>query len=346
MPYSTIMSDLPTVSVTIPCRNELNYIAKCLDSLVSCTYDKDKFQVFVCDGMSDDGTRDVIAKFARQYPFIQLIDNHQKTTPQALNLGLRQEGYDIRFILGAHAEIDEHYILRSVKCFEKDPKIGCVGGIIENAYEDQTSGYIGAAMSSSFGVGNAHFRTGSESRYVDTVAFGAYKAQVFQQVGYFDEDLVRNQDDEFNFRLHQAGFKIWLDKDIRSKYYVRASKKKLFRQYYQYGYWKVFVNKKFKQITTVRQLVPMLFVAGLLLGWIPALKFDAWWYVYAFTLGLYFSSAWYYAGKKQKSVTARVNIISIFLILHIGYGLGYWEGILRFILLGKNPGKVHEKLSR
>ena len=282
------MSELPLVSVTIPCRNELNYIGKCLDSLVNCDYDKNRLKIFVCDGMSDDGTRDEIEKFAANHAFIELIDNTHRTTPQALNLGLRKEGYDIRFILGAHSTVDKQYISNSVRCFDKDPDIGCVGGIIENAYEDRISEYIGAAMSSPFGVGNAHFRTGSQSRFVDTVAFGAYKKEVFDKVGFFDETLVRNQDDEFNYRLLRGGFKIWLDAGIHSKYYVRASRKKLFKQYYQYGYWKVFVNKKFKRITTVRQLVPMLFVAYLVIGWIPALWTCPWWYIFAFGMAVYF----------------------------------------------------------
>jgi GT2 family glycosyltransferase len=126
-------------------------------------------------------------------------------------------------------------------------------------------------MSSVFGVGNAHFRTGGKSGCVDTVAFGAYRREVFERVGFFDEELARNQDDEFNYRVVQGGFKIFLDPAIQSDYFVRGSISKLYKQYDQYGYWKVFVNKKHGAVTTLRQLAPPLWVLFLLMGWTGSL---------------------------------------------------------------------------
>ena len=268
------------------------------------------------------------------------------TTPFALNLGIKESTSDIDIILGAHAEIHPDFVLNCVKGFELDPKIGCVGGIIENIYESKTSEAIGKAMSSSFGVGNAYFRTGAKDGYVDTVAFGAYRKDVFTQIGYFDEDLARNQDDEFNFRLKKNGFKIYLMRNVSSKYFVRASFRKLFRQYYQYGYWKVFVNKKHSTVTTARQLFPAMFVlfiiCGLFLSFVSGYFFGA----YLVTWIVYFILAITSAIKVNKGVSGIPSIIFSFLILHISYGIGYLEGVVKFILLSQMPKKSSIKLSR
>lgn len=335
------------VSITIPCRNEKKYIGKCLQSIVDCNYDKSLLNVYVCDGLSDDGTQEIIQTFATHHPFIHLINNLQKTTPQALNLGIKADDSDLKIILGAHAEIDNAYVSNAVALLHNIPDVDCVGGIIENVMEDEVSEVISLAMSSSFGVGNAHFRTGNKDGYVDTVAFGAYKDSVFKTVGYFDEDLVRNQDDEFNFRLINNGLKIYLSKDIRSKYFVRASFQKLFKQYFQYGYWKVYVNKKHKTVTTMRQLVPAAFVLFNIVSIISGLFYSPLFTAYAAVISLYFTGAIYSAYKKTGlQFSKMISVVYTFLILHLSYGTGYLKGILEFILLDKQPSKKSTELTR
>jgi glycosyltransferase involved in cell wall biosynthesis len=343
----SLPSDNVRVSVTIPCRNEVNYIARCLDSIVQCTYNKALLGVFVSDGQSTDGTREIINTYAGRYPFIHLLDNVNKTTPYALNLGLKQEGYHVKMILGAHAEIAPDYITNAVELLQEHPDVGCVGGVLENAYEDNKSAAIGAAMSSPFGVGNAHFRTGTKAGFVDTVAFGAYTKEVVDKIGLFDESLARNQDDEYNYRVLMAGAKIYLSPTIKSKYYVRASFSKLFKQYYQYGYWKVYVNKKHRTITTFRQLIPVLFVLYLLSGvLVLPTGSDMIAGLYLSFLLLYPIVAFLFAIKQVKRITEVFHVIRTFFILHTAYGLGYLEGIIRFVLLNKSPKKSSEALTR
>ncbi|MFZ9956224.1 MAG: glycosyltransferase family 2 protein [Flavobacteriales bacterium] len=335
------------VSITIPCRNEEKYIAKCLDSIVSANYPADLLRVNVVDGMSDDQTRAIVASYSAKYPFIHLIENTARVTPIALNLGIKSGEADVYFILGAHAEIYPDFILNSVNAFKVDEAIGCAGGIIEQVNEDEVSEVIAIAMSSSFGVGNAYFRTGGKEGFVDTVAFGAYKNEVFDKVGYFDEDLVRNQDDEFNYRVIKGGFKIYLTQSIRSKYYVRGSYEKLYKQYFQYGYWKVFVNQKHGAVTSIRQLIPPLFVAGLIGGMFLSLFIPYFYFLYNTALLAYlfaaFAFAWKAANGKMEMV---LKVMFTFLILHFSYGLGYLKGVLNFVVLKKKPEKKHEALSR
>jgi GT2 family glycosyltransferase len=296
-----------------------------------------KVEVLVVDGMSTDGTRKIVQQLSAQHPQVKLVDNPEKITPIALNRGIKAATGDVVMILGAHAELTPRYVEETYRCMQEHPDAGCVGGIIESEFADDVAQAIGLAQTASFGVGNAYFRTGQKSGYVDTVAFGAYKKEVFEKVGYFDEELVRNQDDEMNYRLTKNGILIYLDLAIVSKYYVRASLSKLYKQYEQYGFWKVYANKKHKAITTLRQLVPFFFV-------LFVLSAPLWWLIHPLmSIGylaiwiLYFALAIYSAYAPERSSATMTTMIRAFLILHFSYGWGYLKGIGYFLLLGKRP---------
>tara|TARA_B100001758_G_C18399790_1_gene608259 strand:+ start:1347 stop:2360 length:1014 start_codon:yes stop_codon:yes gene_type:complete len=334
------------VSIVIPCRNEKAYIEKCILSILNSSYPLELINIYVCDGMSDDGTIEIINQLIEKHEQVHLLVNKKQTTPFALNLGIKSSDSAIKIILGAHAEVDTNFIKENVAELEKDSSLGCAGGIINNIYENKTSEIIGKAMSSPFGVGNAHFRTGGKEGYVDTVAFGAYKDEVFDKIGYFDEELARNQDDEFNYRLIKNNYKIFLSKNIISSYYVRASFKKLFKQYYQYGYWKVYVNKKHRTITTIRQLIPSLLIASLSIGLILSLFNNIFLWLVLLEIGVYLFGCFWFASKKSNNLKQISAIILTFIILHSSYGLGYINGIIDFILLRKKPTNKNQNLTR
>lgn len=335
---------MKTVAVVIPCRNEEKYIGACIRSVLQQTIPVK--EIFICDGLSTDGTKKIAEDFSAKHPEVKCVDNTKQTTPYALNLGIKNSTSDVVIILGAHAELDKDYVKYCLEVFEKDSAIGCAGGIIENRNENDASEIISLAMSSPFGVGNAHFRTGAKSGYVDTVAFGAYRKEVFEKAGYFDEELARNQDDEFNFRISKHGFKIYLDERIRSVYFVRGSYAKLRKQYYQYGFWKVYVNKKHKIITTIRQLFPALFILFLFSGAITS--FFSFWILWAYlgVIVLYVICANWFAWQKTGNPGKMIQVIFVFFILHFAYGTGYWAGIFTFILAGRKPKSQHHELTR
>jgi len=333
--------------VVIPCRNEVNYIGRCIASLLDARRGDLRLSIVVADGMSDDGTRDEVLRIASMHPEVQLMDNVQRTTPFALNLGLCDLDYDVGIILGAHAEVSPGFLTENARVLREHPEVGCAGGIITNMHENEMARVISLAMSSPFGVGNAHFRTGGKSGYVDTVAFGAYRREVFERVGFFDEELVRNQDDEFNYRVTKAGFKIYLDPAIESQYYVRGSFGKLYKQYFQYGYWKVFVNRKHGAITTLRQLAPPVWMLFVSIGWLGFLMHPVLGYAYAGTIILYLMvakiTAIRSAGWRPSMI---MRLILCYVILHASYGWGYLKGILHFYLFRQNPSQGSQRLTR
>jgi GT2 family glycosyltransferase len=325
------------VRVVIPCRNEAGFIGPCLSSLIEADRSGMDVEVWVCDGMSEDGTRAEVQAISSVHTWIKMVENRARTTPQAMNLGLKPDGYDVGIILGAHAEVDPAFLRANIEVLAAHPVAGCAGGIIENVYADAIGRSIGAAMGHPFGVGGAHFRTGRKEGEVDTVAFGAYRREVFAQVGYFDERLVRNQDDELNYRVTKAGWKILLSPRIKSRYVVRASFSKLAKQYGQYGYWKVYVNRLHRTVTTMRQLVPAAFVLFIAIGAIAAVLFPALRWPYAIGLLLYAAVAIASAVHAADRRPDIPRVLAAFMILHFAYGTGYLRGAWDFILFGRGP---------
>jgi GT2 family glycosyltransferase len=201
----------------------------------------------------------------------------------------------------------------------------CVGGAIENIGEGFWGQAISLAMSSPFGVGDAHFRYSHRERYVDTLAFCAYRREVFDKIGLFDEKLVRNQDYELNYRLRKAGGKILLTPAIKSRYYTRASLRRLWSQYFQYGLWKVQMLRMHPRSVRIRQLVPPLFVLALLLsGALSAISSLAAW-VFALVVASYLSLslAFSFSIAAHKGWRYLPILPVIFACLHLSWGLGF-----------------------
>jgi len=345
------------VSIVVPCYNEREFIIPCADSVLkSLDAAAVLGEVIVVDGMSSDGTRELLSRHAELGKRLRLLDNPKQSTPFALNIGIKAAFGEVIIILGGHSTVKADFIAQNLKALDNNPVAACVGGTIINAYHDEESAAIGAAMSSSFGVGNARFRTGGLAGFVDTVAFGAYRREVFDEVGYFDEELTRNQDDELNFRLVSAGKRIWFEPKIQSTYHVRASFKKLAKQYFQYGYWKVYVNKKHQTITSARQLVPLFFFIFICLAALLTLLDVAGVHVQAELIRLGFAIMLLYMilmiwsafkiRKTENDTTPIALIARAFFTLHFHYGRGYFLGIIDFLLRDKKPSHKASAHSR
>lgn len=344
------------ISVVIPCLNEVAFIDATLRSLVQQEDPGVPWEVIVADGGSSDGTREKLEDWSQKTCEVRWVQNPERTTPHALNAGIDAAEGDLIIILGAHAEVAKDWLLRNVRAMEAHPESGCVGGVVEQVHGTPTSQRIGAAMSTPFGVGDARFRTGGSAGHVDTVAFGAYRKEVFDEIGQFDVALTRNQDDEFNFRLLNSGWRIWFDPRIRSQYHVRSTYKNLIRQYFQYGYWKVFVNQKHRTVTTWRQVVPAVFllilaIAALCWGLELWGQWNPVWNGFGASIFMSAVFMWLVVGTGSAIASASSfrdigGILRAFAMIHAGYGAGYWKGIWDFLILRRQPASAHSDLTR
>lgn len=332
-PGTLSAADRPFVSVIIPCRNEKGFIGVCLDSVLSCDYPRARMEILVADGMSEDGTRAILAGYARRDERVIVVDNPRRHTPGALNMAIARARGDVIVRMDAHAAYPTNYISRLVEwliCSGADN----VGGTWKTCPGDDSakSRAIAFVLAHPFGVGNAHYRLGiSAPKWVDSVPFGCYRRDVFQRIGNFDEELLRNQDDELNQRLIRAGGRILLVPDVSSRYFARSSLRKLWRTYYQYGVFKPLVVRKTGGIYTARQLAPALLVLYLLA--LPAAVASAPGAAMLLVIpgSAYLAAAFGLAlrGGLRDGLEMAPFVPLGLLTLHLSYGFGYLRGLAR-----------------
>lgn len=345
-----MINNFPFISILIPLHNEAGFIEYSLGAVLAQDYPLEFIEILVIDGFSTDKTREIIAQLATQHPLVRLcvIDNPGRIVPTGMNIALRETKGDIIIRVDGHCIIAPDYVRKCVEHIQKDNVDG-VGGPMESIGETQMAKVIAIGMSTPFGVGNSAFRTISgKSMLADTVPFPAYTRQIIERAGFYDEELVRNQDDEYNYRIRESGGKILLADDVRSTYFSRTSLKGLWRQYFQYGYWKVRVLQKHPHQMSLRQFVPPVFVLALLFSSLFALFSDTrplsiivhLTYLLA-NLG---ASLW---TASRRGWFALPYLPLVFAILHLSYGLGFLLGLLKFAhrwgdKLGKTPPFVSE----
>lgn len=320
------------VSVVIPVRNEEGRIAGCLDSIVAQTYPKEDLEVLLVDGRSEDSTRKIISEYEKAHPYIRALDNPAKIVPAALNEGIKASKGDVIIRMDAHAYYDAHYIARCVETLKKVDASNVGGPIVTlPGGETAKAKAIALATAHPFGVGNSKFRTSVKAQYVDTVPFGAFRREVFERVGLFNEKLARNQDIEFNSRMRKAGERIFLDPDIRSYYYNRAALGELWRQNFANGMWNVFTEGVSRGTLSARHYVPFIFVMSLLGSAVLAFFHPVGLLLLSLVAGSYlllniFFSLRIGSGHGSKT-TALLPLV--FCTLHFSYGLGFLAGFLR-----------------
>lgn len=332
----------PFVSVVVPIRNERAYIARCLETLLANDYPAHQFEVLVIDGQSTDGTPEIVTEIARREPRVRLLTNPHRDQANGLNIGIGAARGEIILRLDGHTTVEPNYIREVVAALVSHPEAWIAGGWIVTLGRTFTGQVVAAAMSSMVGVGNAMFRRGNYEGYVDTLAFGAYWRWVFDRIGLFDGRCVPNEDDELHYRVCRAGGKLFMTARVRTTYYARSTLAQLWKQYYRYGFSRVYTLLRHRRPATLRQVVPLMFVTAwllLLLGTMAYRPLGSGLAAYAGVYVLALSAGAIDVARRQPARIA-VCVPAAFAVLHFAYGIGGLVGILWFVLLRRKPRGV------
>ena len=327
---------MPTISVIVPCRNEEKCIATSVQSILAQEGLGDDFEVIVVDGMSQDETRKILARIARHSANLRIINNRAQTTPCAMNRGIEAARGRYVAILGAHAEYACDYLRTCLDLLNEHPDVCCVGGPIHSVGISPFGRAVASVMAHPVGVGNARHRHPTYEGYAEGACYPVFRKEVFDKVGLYDEVLMRNQDDEFNYRLSRYGEKIFISPRARCRYFVRETPSQLFRQYFQYGYWRVAVLRKHRRPASLRQVVPPLFMSCMCAVAVLGQVLPGWWRLSAAVLPVGYGATLLIVGASEVR-KAGCRVACLFpvaaAIIHTAYAAGFACSVLK----GKNP---------
>jgi succinoglycan biosynthesis protein ExoA len=326
------------VSVIVPCRNEIRHIRAFLDSIFRQELGHIEMEVLVADGMSDDGTRLVLGEFEKRFTAIKVFDNPEEIASTGLNRAIREARGEIIIRMDAHTIYAPDYVHSCVNVLN-ETNADNVGGPALTRADGYIAQAIAHAFHTRFATGGAKFRDPRYEGPVDTVPYGCWHKSTLERIGMFDEKQVRSQDDELNRRLVSSGGKVWQSPRIVSWYQPRTSLSGLFRQYFQYGFWKVAVIRKHHRLAARRNLVPGLCLfAGIVLLLCAAgasLENSAWWRTLFLVswlgfVGLYFIASFASACTvaKRKGWIFLPSLPVVFAIYHLAYALGFLLAVL------------------
>lgn len=329
---ATAMPVRPFVSVIVPARNEAAHIAATVRSLLDQTYPADRIEIIVADGVSDDRTWWVAEQAGDGR--VDVIANVGRTAAAGLNAAIRAAKGDIIARLDGHATASPNYIAQGVRDLEATGAWS-VGGMVERVVTNRVQGAI-AAVTRSPVIGQAN---DDEARWVDTAAFGMWPRWVFDRVGLFDEEMVRNQDDELSLRIHKAGGRVWYDPAIRFRYVPRATVRGFVRQYRDYGFWKVRVFQKNRHRPSLRQLFPAVWVGSMVGSAVIGIFSPLGWPLLG-GVALPYLGAVAYASRRPPAYATRPSMMLAYATMHAAYGAGFLAGLIRFGLRQRRVAEV------
>ena len=317
------------VSIIIPVLNEERYIAQCIDSILQQTYPTEKIEVLIIDGNSTDNTRAIVEKYSNHFPeIIKIISNEKRIQSCAMNIGIKEAKGKYIIRLDAHADYADNYIEECVKLLDTN-EYENVGGIAITKSKTPFGEVVAQMMSSTFGVGNSTFRTANKSGEVDTVPFGAFKRDLFDKIGGFDERLARNEDNEINYRIRKKGGKVYLSNTIQFVYYCRDSLRDILKMAFQNGKWTIIASRFCPGSMRLRHFVPLAFALSIIVGLILSPLFKPVAFLFGAELLLYCILDFYFSQKSSKSRKQLLTLLYLFPAFHFTYGIGSIAGFFK-----------------
>ena len=323
------------ITIIIPCLNEEQYIAECLESVLASDYDKSKMEILVVDGVSSDRTKEIVESYSKKNSHIKLLSNPDKIVPKSMNIAIKQATGDYIIRLDAHALYPTNYFSKLIEWHQKLDADN-VGAVIVTKVKNlnKKSASIKEVLSHRLGVGNSEFRTGvDEVKEVDTVPFGCYKREVFDRYGLYDERLIRNQDIELNKRIINGGGKIYLVPDIECTYFAREDFISLAKNSYSNGFWNILTAYYTKTLNSLslRHFIPLIFVLSLLFPMLLSLLIPKLLWLTLLSLSSYLALVIITSFKLREKSNSLCYLVASFLTLHLSYGFGSLVGIFSMI---------------
>lgn len=316
-------------SIVIPTYNEQENISNCIDSILKQNYDLNLIDIVIVDGHSSDNTIAKINEYQKKFSSITLLENPVRRTPTSLNIGIKAAKGEIIIILGAHASLDPDFIFFNNK-YLNEKNVNVTGGTQINIGLNFTQKAIALAMENPFGMGSAPYRWSKKEQFVDTVVYAAYRRELFDEIGYFEENFSISEDAELNWRIRKAGHKILFSPDIKSYYHPRKTVSKFIQQMFRYGILRVHMFKKHKTAIKITHMIPPTFVFTLLtLLILTAFSVISPVFIFAM-LGIYFSlNLLSVISKTSKTNLKFIPMVSFLIfVLHFSWGLGFLIGLL------------------
>jgi len=317
------------VSIIIPCKDERDYVGKCIDSLLDNDYPQK--EILVVDGQSGDGTRQLLEQYQASYPQVRLIDNPDRITPIALNKGIESARGDYIMIAGAHAAFPKNYIRDLLAYMERLDAAGVGGSLVTRADNTTTGTSIARVLSNRMGVGNSLFRVGIDKPVsVDTIPFGLYKKEAFEKAGNYDERLVRNQDIELSGRIKRQVGPLYLVPSVSCDYFMKGKYRQLARSGFRNGLWNILVVYLTRNLFSIsfRHVVPLFFMLFILANLLLGVAVSSLFFVpLAFVLLIYGALLMITAQRINDPPASLTAIIKAFILLHFSYGLGSLAGL-------------------
>ena len=337
----------PTVSLIVPCYNEVRTIGALLHAIAAQTSALSEMEVIIADGGSSDGTREAVRSFVETHPELRLriVENPARTIPAALNAAIAHVSGEVVIRLDAHSAPRPDYVQRCLETLARTQAANA-GGLwdIRPGADTWVGRGIAAAAAHPLGAGDARYRIHGAEGPVDTVPFGAFKRHWLEKVGSFNEDLLTNEDYEYNVRIRRAGGIVWFAPAIRSSYLARPTLRGLARQYARYGYWKARMLLRFPGSLRWRQVLPPVFTLTSLILLVGA-AFCEWprigltfaWGAYAAILLL----AGFLEALHRRQGALLLSFPVAIATIHFTWGGAFWAGLVSSVFK-RPPGPARQ----
>jgi succinoglycan biosynthesis protein ExoA len=314
--------------VVIPCRDEVPYVLGMLDALRA--QDAAVDEVIIVDGGSVDATMDVVRQYGARHPDfpLRVVAAYGANIPAALNAGISASKWDVIVRMDSHARPEADYIRLALRALD-ETDAAVVGGVwqISPGAPGRVAAAIARAVAHPMGAGDAAYRLGAGPRIeryrVDTVPFGGFRRSHWRQLGGYNEQLLVNEDYEFNYRTRQSGGDVLLDPAIRCEYFARATLETLARQYFRYGWWKGRMLREHPRSIRLRQALPALFLPTWFTLGVAAALVPNLWPVVAALLAVYLAvltAAGMHAARGERRLA--MPAAAAFLTIHTAWSAG------------------------